>query len=129
MFFNNNKGLSYLHLTELLVLQVNSTEADNQTGKSKSGWRLRFAPLSSRGRSNIRVVLCAQRRRAATETATRTGRVNPPARGSTAADALRASMATSAKVLAAAEPCSPAGMWSPALEEAAVMMDYCNYHD
>lgn len=84
------------------------------------------------------------------KTARRTRFVNTPARESPTAHVLQASTATSVKVfhtpprltLTAGswagreqtgvfkeELCYPTGIWSSALEEAAVMMDYCNYQN
>lgn len=82
--------------------------------------------------------------------AARTRFVNKPARESSTALVLQASMATSVKVactwlrlmLSAGswagreqtgvfkeDLCYPTGIWSSALEEAAEMMDYCNYQN
>lgn len=81
-------------------------------------------------------------------TARRTSSVNTPAQESTTARVRRASTVTSVKVMCSwsgwhslmapgqverqagifeEELCYPTGIWIPALEEAPVMMDYCNY--
>lgn len=83
-------------------------------------------------------------------TARRTRSVNTPARESTTARVFQASTVTTVKVLCSwpgwcslqaagqverqtgvfeEELCYPTGIWIPALEEAAVMMDYCNYQN
>lgn len=132
-----------------MALQLNSTEAVNQTGNGKCGYGENFAKIvhvqldshTTSCDTFYHLQLCVKGM-----TARHTRSVNTPAPGLTTARALRASTATSVKVLRTRptagswagreqtgvfeeELCYPTGMWSSALEEAAAMIDYCNYQN
>lgn len=142
------KACSDLPLLELLVLQVNSSEAENQTGKSKYSYIelcQRFSQtvwFSHLGLPCFSLCFSTQPCVTRRKTARRTRFVNIPARESPTARVLQAFTVTSVKVLNTGrrspqaagqvegqtgvfkeELCYPTGIWSCALEEAAVMMD------
>lgn len=146
------KARFFLPLPELLVLQDNSTEAENQTGKSKYIYSDSFAYCFHIKFDIYTAVCCAFPHLASCEEEdckkhqiceyTSSGISNCTCAPGFYGDKCEGIVHLARLTLTAGswagreqtvvfkeELCDPTGIWSSALEEAAVMMDYCNYQN
>ncbi len=144
------KACSCLPLSELVVLQVNSTEAENQTGKSKYSYsfakcsHIRFDSYTAACHAFLYAASCEEEDCKKHQICEHTGSGISNCTcapgfygdkcegiGHLARLTLRAGSWAGREQTGVfkEELCYPTGIWSSALEEAAVMMDYCNYQN